>query len=421
MRSVNESNIAQTTNEMNQYIKEVEKEVNYEDLVNRIYSEDMNEDLRSSLVETAFNSKDLLEKHAHEIENLSVHLNQPNYERTRLAIMKMHNLEELDNMSQQTKDYKGDSQGTQPKPTQQRKESIHAQQQRVNESPKKKPADSYESLDDIPDERFEPPMQAYGQGQAPEDDYDDEDFDAPPQIDDYPDYGEYIKARESPHMDMSPIQARVNSQKSGLIGQEEFAPDDSASLALNKMLQDDPKPKSVSKNKLFSRNDSPPSQMMIPDERSYKGQDSDQGKIREANKDLDDFLGLNEEVPTAFIKKSNPQEDKYTPSSMIVPQENKINHIDERDSHKPQLINQAHHNGYADQSTNALASENAKLKHELELYKKAETEKGQKSAAIRLVMLEDQLGSANDTIKRLREENDSLRGELEVNFPDLRC
>lgn len=415
MRYVGYSHAAQTINEMMEYIREVEKEVNYEDLVNRIYSAEMNEDLRSKLVEITFNSKDFLEKHLGEIEVLSNNLNQANYNRTRLAIMKMHNMEELDNMSQQTQNLKGDSQGTQPKPSEHRKESIHAQQHKANGASNNKPDDSYQSLDDIPDERFEPPMPHYQEG------YDQDEVDQTPQRispiaeQDYPDYGEYVKARESGHLEISPIHASGNGPNNGALKQEPFGSDDSASEALNKMLHNDKKV-AVEKNQhLIERQDSPPSQMLIPDERSYKAQNSDNSKIRAANRELDDLLGFEDQKEPNYIKKANPQESGLGSSPMSIPSENaRIENIEDRQNNFPSKNQTSAGTAAVNERIEALSAENARLKQSLETLKKPDSEKAEKSSAIRAVILEDQLVAANRTIKDLREENDSLRGQIEV-------
>lgn len=142
--------------DMTDYIKEVEKEVNFEDLVNRIYTADIDEDLRTKHIEKAFAVKDYLDKHSTAISSLSSNMNQYHYAVARKNIMDLHHLDEPDTKSQHEIHNKINESLSQV--------HKHAEksQERVIEPPKKakqaKPKDdSYVSLEDIPDERFDPP------------------------------------------------------------------------------------------------------------------------------------------------------------------------------------------------------------------------------------------------------------------------
>jgi hypothetical protein len=142
--------------DMNDFIKEVETEVNFEDLVNRIYSADIKEDVRTSLVEKAFVSKEYLDKHSTAIHSLITKSDQYHYNVARKTIMDLHHLKELDPKPHQdvhTKVNENVSHSTKPKDT-----GKDTAQNPPEKKPKPKPKDdSYSSLGDIPDERYDPP------------------------------------------------------------------------------------------------------------------------------------------------------------------------------------------------------------------------------------------------------------------------
>jgi hypothetical protein len=142
--------------DMGEYIKEVEKEVNFEDLVNRIYTAEVNEDSRLVLIEKAFTSKDFLDKHSTAVNSLVSNLNQYHYSVARKTIMDLHKLEEPDTKSQHDFHNKiQENLNLVHKPVDPVHEKINSVPQHVKR-PKSKD-DSYISLEDIPDERFDPP------------------------------------------------------------------------------------------------------------------------------------------------------------------------------------------------------------------------------------------------------------------------
>lgn len=402
---------------MIEYIKEVEKEVNFEDLVNRIYSADINDDARSSIVEVTFTSKDYLEKHLAEIEALSVHLSQPYYEKARMAIMKMHNMEELDNMSQQTQNLGGNSHEVSRK-IEPPKESVHA--------PKPKPAkvvqveDSYRSLDDIPDERFEP---AVAQPQAKI---------AP--IDQHGHGGNHIihqKLEEernvfkvdphAPHhvaaySNQSPPPKRQNN-----IDQwnAELGPEESDSDTVNKMMahMNSPNPITMQNRQKIERQDSPPSLGAVPDERSYKQSKSENSRMKFANKELDDLLGLDHGAHPQQIARGGVEAIRQGNSVNNGPQES-IHKIraDDSSSHKPKNMHHLNDQLQNSEAFQDLKRENVILKDKLDSLMKADAQKGGQPAAVKVLILENKLEEAENSMKALQEDNQKMRGEIEVSW-----
>lgn len=139
-----------------------------EDTVNRIYSAEVSEAVKTTLVEKAFSTKDFIDKHQTAIESVINDPKPDTYAKSRKLLMQLHDLKEPEAPTQQPANKVIDDKVVkvhQP-------EEPYAHQvkpEQAKDSKPKKKKDSYESLDDIPDERFDPlPAKPVTQAQSPE-------------------------------------------------------------------------------------------------------------------------------------------------------------------------------------------------------------------------------------------------------------
>lgn len=214
---------------------------------------------------------------------------------------------------------------------------------------------------------------------------------------------------------VSPISVAQKNQYNGKMGDDMDFSRDSASIEINKML--DPKQSKGPSQNRINTHESPSSQMFVPDERSYKHpvRRDDSSKMRVANRDLDELLGLDSPDPANFAKKGEPLQVYNNPSGMVIPEENYgLHKIDGKDSMRPKMINQVPSEHMNDGQYASIAEENKRLKHALETIMKESADSKDNNPAVKIYMLQDQLATAEKTIKDLRVRNDELYGENEV-------
>jgi hypothetical protein len=195
---------------------------------------------------------------------------------------------------------------------------------------------------------------------------------------------------------------------------------DSASIEINKLL-DPRQSKGPSQNRINTL-ETPSSHMMIPDERSYKNpvKTDESMKVRAANKDLDELLGLDHNSQQDFSKKHEPKHLHNYPSPMAIPDENsRINRLGAQDPMKPKMIHQVPSDHFNDSNYVQVMEENKRLKLALESFHKESHDPKGENPTVKIYMLQDQLAMAEKSLKELKTRNDELAGENEVPYCHL--
>lgn len=196
---------------------------------------------------------------------------------------------------------------------------------------------------------------------------------------------------------------------------------DSASIEINRLLgQGQTKGAAHPRvNKL----ETPNSHMMVPDERSNKlhNQHDESFRMKAANKELDELLGLDFSPEPNFVRKIGPSEAHHLGNPIFVADERVgSNKLDSYEASKPKMINRIPSDQVSNGQYLSLVEENKRLKASLDAYHNNPSNgpKGE-NPALKVIMLQDQLTAAKKTIEELTKQNEDLAGTNEVLLHDL--